>query len=87
MLKAALKQRIYKRDDIEVGDWIYFKNDKKWQGLIEVTTKDGKKLYAVRAGSLLTINSDHAVIAKSGEEFEPAPIESNVLSSQPTVMS
>ena len=47
---------------IEAGDWIYFKNDRKWEGPVKVTTKDGKLLYAIRAGRLLTINSDHANI-------------------------
>ena len=31
---------------------------------MKITTKDGKLLYAIRAGRLVTINSDHAVIAK-----------------------
>jgi hypothetical protein len=48
------------------GDWIYFKNKtKRWEGPVKVTTRDGKLLYCVRAGSLLTINVDHAVLVKS----------------------
>jgi hypothetical protein len=50
-LRAALKKKIYKRDDINARDWIYFKNDKKWQDPVKFTTKDGKRLYAVRGGS------------------------------------
>ena len=42
----------------------FFKNDKKWEGPVKVTTKDGKLLYAIRAGKLLTINSDHAQLSK-----------------------
>lgn len=64
ILKKALKQRVYKRgEDIRVGDWIYFTDKGKWKGPVKVTTKDGKSLYVVRAGRLLTINSDHAQLA------------------------
>ena len=70
VIKAALKQRIYKRgNDIKQGDWIYYKNNGKWQGPIKVCGKDGKSLYAIRAGKLLTINSDHADIAMFEGEF------------------
>ena len=65
IIKTALKKRVYSQpEDISPGSWIYFKNDKKWEGPVKITTKDGKLLYAIRAGRLLTINSDHAVIAK-----------------------
>ena len=61
ILAGALKQKIYRRgQDINPGDWICYKNKDKWEGPVKVTTKDGKSLYAVRAGKLLTINSDHA---------------------------
>ena len=47
-LKAALRERIYKRgNNVEVGDWIYFKNQDKWQGPVKVAAKDGKSLYVV----------------------------------------
>ena len=70
VLKAALKQRIYKRgQDIKQGDWIYYKNNGKWQGPMKICAKDGKSLYAVRAGRLLTINSDYADIAMFEGEF------------------
>ena len=70
VIKTALKQRIYKRGhDINQGDWIYFKNREKWEGPVKVCAKDGKSLYAVRAGRLLTINSDHADIALFEGEF------------------
>ena len=70
VLKTALRKRVYARnDDIRSGDWIYFKNkSKRWEGPVKVTTCSGKLLYAVRTGRLLTINTDHAVLAKSGEE-------------------
>ena len=70
ILKAALKQKIYKRgENVETGDWIYFNNRGKWEGPVKVTTKDGKKLYAVRGGKLLTINTDHAQLAMFEGEF------------------
>ena len=57
-LKTALRKRCFlNAKQIEAGDWIYFKNDRKWEGPVKVTTKDGKLLYAIRAGRLLTINS------------------------------
>ena len=74
VLKAALKQRVYKRgEDIQTGDWIYFNNTGKWQGPVKVTTKDGKSLYVVRGGRLLTINSDHAQLAGFEGEFVRNP--------------
>ena len=51
------------------GDWIYFKNKtRRWEGPVKITTKDGKLLYVVRAGRLMTINSDHAVLATTSGE-------------------
>ena len=74
ILKAALKQRVYKRgEDIVAGDWIYFNNTGKWQGPVKVTTKDGKSLYVVRGGRLLTINTDHAQLAMFEGEFLKTP--------------
>lgn len=64
VLKAALKQRIYRRgEDVRANEWIYFNNKGKWEGPVKVTTKDGKNLYVVRGGRLLTINTDHAQLA------------------------
>ena len=83
VLKAALKQRIYTRgNDVQAGDWIYFKNKKKWEGPVKVTTKDGKSLYAVRGGKLLTINTDHAQLAIFEGHFVRQPDSSkNMLES------
>ena len=65
IIKTALKKRVYSQaQEISPGSWIYYKKDKKWEGPVKVTTKDGKLLYAIRAGRLLTINSDNALIAK-----------------------
>ena len=70
ILKLALKQRIYRRPEtIERGTWIYYKNKKKWEGPVKILARDGKSLYAVRAGRLLTINSDYADIAHFDGEF------------------
>ena len=70
VLKTALRKRVYSRpNQISPGDWIYFRNkSKRWEGPVKVTTLSGKLLYAIRAGSLLTINSDHAVLVKAGDE-------------------
>ena len=69
-LKAALKQRIYKRgEDIVIGDWIYFHREKKWNGPVKVIGKDGKSLFVVRGGKLLTINSDDSQLANFEGEF------------------
>ena len=71
VLKAALKQRLYKTvGEIFPGDWIYFKNHRKWEGPVKVTTVDGKRIYAIRANKLLTINSDNVVLAKSDDEIQ-----------------
>ena len=71
VLRTALRKRVYARNEnIGPGDWIYYKNKtKRWEGPVKVTTCSGKLLYAVRAGRLLTINTDHAVLVKSGEEI------------------
>ena len=67
VLRTALKQRVYARgEDILPGDWIYSKNKtRKWEGPVRVTTKHGKLLYSVRAGQLLSINAEHAVLVRS----------------------
>ena len=45
IIKTALKKRFYSQpEDISPGSWIYFKNDKKWEGPVKITTKDGKLL-------------------------------------------
>ena len=69
VIKKALKQRVFAHpDDIKTGDWIYFKDrSKRWEGPVKVTSMNGKLLYAVRGGRLLTINSDHAKLVKSKE--------------------
>ena len=76
VLKGALKQRIYARgENIQKNDWIYFKNKSKWEGPVKVVARDGKSLFAVRAGRLLTINADYADLAKFEGEFlgNPSP--------------
>ena len=71
-----MKQRIYARgENIQKNDWIYFKNKSKWEGPVKVVARDGKSLFAVRAGRLLTINADYADLAKFEGEFlgNPSP--------------
>ena len=69
-LISALKQRIFKgAGDISVGDWIYYKNESKWEGLNKILSQDGKLLCSVRANNLLTINSHHVMLAKADDVF------------------
>ena len=49
------------------GDWVYFKNHRKWEGPVKVATMDCKRLYAVRANKLLTINVDNVVLAEEDD--------------------
>ena len=74
ILKKALKSKIHSRgDDIEEGDWIYYrKNDGKskstiWNGPSKVTAINGKKLFIDQGARLGTVNRDDAV--RIGEEF------------------
>ena len=87
VLKQALKSRVYTQSgNISAGDWIYFKNKRKWEGPVKVTTKDGKILYAIRKGRLLTINSDHATLAKfEGEFIDNASSTDRETNNEPTV--
>ena len=69
VLKTASKKRVYAgNDNFAPGDWVYYKNkSKRWEGPIQITILSGKLLYAVRAGILLTINTDHVVLVKLGD--------------------
>ena len=51
---------------------------------MKVTTVDGKRIYAIRANKLLTINSDNVVLAKSDDEIQEG---NQVLVSQNKSMS
>ena len=80
ILKLALKQRVYKKvGEIFIGDWIYYKNHRKWEGPVKVTSKDGKLLYAVRANRLLTINADNVLLAKNEGEIPTSTRVKNFL--------
>ena len=60
-------------------NWIYVKNKtKKWVGPVKISTKDGKLFYAIRAGRLITINSDHAVLVNSEGKIKPCKGENKV---------
>ena len=78
LLRAALKARVFKTsNEINPGDWVYFKNHRKWEGPLKVTTKDGKLIYAVRANKLLTINVDNVFLGKPEGELLPLASDSN----------
>ena len=69
-LRQALNQRIYTNStDIHVHDWIYYKNNisKIWKGPVKVSAKEGKRIYVLSAGQLITINSDDVLLSKSEE--------------------
>ena len=73
-LKKALKGKIFPRgDDIEGGDWIYYKkdenksNNKVRKGPSQVVATYGKKLFVDQGARLGTTNRDNAV--RVGEEF------------------
>ena len=67
VLKMALKKRVYvDPKGLKPGTWIYFKNQKKWEGPVKITTMSGKLVYAIRKGQLLKINTDHIHVVKSG---------------------
>ena len=59
VLRQAMKQRIYsKSDSVKGGDWIYYRNNSSnvWKGPVKVTTREGKRIYVLSGGKLLTIN-------------------------------
>ena len=74
VLRKALKSKIHPRgEDIEEGDWIYYKKDdnkakeKLFRGPAHVVATHGKKLFIDQGARLGTVNRDNAV--KFGEEF------------------
>ena len=80
-LKNALTQRIYSHlERIKPGNWIYYKTniDRYWRGPVKVTSSDGKRLYVLQGGRLLTINLDDCLLIKDniddeGEEYISIP--------------
>ena len=72
-IKKALSARVYSSHlNISVGDWIYFRNNitRYWQGPVKVLQKDGKRLYALKHGSPVVINSDDVLLHKPGDESD-----------------
>ena len=69
-IKNALKQRFFKTSgEIKKGDWICYKNARRWEGPVKVHSSDGKLIYAVKGNRLLTINSDNIKMVRHEEEF------------------
>ena len=73
-LKKALKSKVFPRgEDLEEGDWIYYKKDsikssgRVWRGPSQVVATNGKKLFIDQGARLGTVNRDDAV--KFGEEL------------------
>ena len=71
-LKKALKSRIHLRgDNIEEGDYIYYKKDSKggkiFRGPSKVVAVNGKKLFIDEGARMSTVNRDVAV--RQGDEF------------------
>ena len=70
-IREALRQRLYTRiENIQLNDWIYFKENKRWYGPVKVAGVEGKRIHAMRAGRLLTINKDNILLSKSKEELD-----------------
>ena len=53
-------------------DWIYYKTniDRIWKGPVKVTSKEGKRIYVLSAGQLVTINADDVLLHKPSENEE-----------------
>ena len=66
-VKKALQARIYTdHTRIQVGEWIYYRTNvsRYWQGPIKVLTKDGKRLYCLKHGSPVVVNTDDVLLHK-----------------------
>ena len=71
VLAEALRKRLYVGGGQGFpGMWVYYKQGRKWQGPIKIHSIDGKKLYSVRAGRLITVNRDDVILAKAEESIE-----------------
>lgn len=72
VLRKALQERIYsKSDEVQGGDWIYYRNNSSsiWKGPVKVTTREGKRIYVLSGGRLNTINLDDILLCKSDENM------------------
>ena len=68
VVAEALKKRLYVGvEDVSKGMWVYYKQRGYFHGPVKIHSVDGKRLFAVRAGRLLTINKDDVVLAKPDE--------------------
>ena len=97
VLRQAMKQRIYsKSDQVKGGDWIYYRNNSSsiWKGPVKVTTREGKRIYVLSGGRLLTINLDDILLCKSDdsmwlneEEYVTAPKPQTMTEAAPEIVS
>ena len=68
VVAEALKKRLYIGvEEVSKGMWVYYKQRGVFHGPVKIHSVDGKRLFAVRAGRLLTINKDDVVLAKPDE--------------------
>ena len=87
VLRKALQERIYsKSDQVQGGDWIYYRNNSSsiWKGPVKVTTREGKRIYVLSGGRLNTINLDDILLCKSDENMW-LPNEEYVTAPKPKV--
>ena len=87
-LKEALKARLYAPpDEIKEGDWIYYKQEhRRWMGPVQVTSRQGKKLWAVRNGATICVSiydvmlfKEDAEIRMPAEQYIDFPVSSDQL--------
>ena len=67
----ALKARIVNRvENVEVGNWIYYKNleVKQWQGPVKVVMIDNKNVFTIKNNKLVSINKDHVVLQRTEDD-------------------
>ena len=72
-IREALKKRLYVGvEEIHPGWWIYYKQNRIWQGPVKVIAVDGKKIHAYRLGKHICINKDDVMLAKASTEIAPS---------------
>ena len=65
VIKEALKKRLYVGvEEIHPGWWIYYKQNRIWQGPVKVIAVDGKKIHYYRLGKHICINKDDVMLSE-----------------------